>query len=215
MKSDVYGILYLYHLMLPNRPDWPSLALNARDFSSERVAYDSNLVQLYMTEENLRQFFNLGWTIFPNANSHELLNKTRKITNYWLYKHSQHANTSAIQKPYSQTNAIHKPNAINQVDCVGDLLYDPDVLTLYYDSPLPHIVEAILGTGEVSHPTAASKASFVYPSFDSPHAIGGDKWMIDGFTETGDHSPYNILVGIALSDCQDQDMVCHCLNLHV
>ena len=89
----------------------------------------------------------------------------------------------------------------------GAILGDIDILALYYATPLLHIAQQLMGVGDVVPPPTAATIVCTYPTplgeqqREMMQGIGGDQWMIDGFTgEEGSHSPYNLLLGIALTD---------------
>jgi hypothetical protein len=89
----------------------------------------------------------------------------------------------------------------NRVELSGDIISDLDILALYYATPLVHIMQHMFGANDVK-PVKDACIITTYPSLDlidSP-ALYGNRWVIDGFTSTGNHSPYSLLIGIALTD---------------
>lgn len=141
--------------------------------------------------------------MIPNVVTPDAVNNALKIIQYWQFK--------ALSQALTGQNGVKKGRGYS-VELTGDVVWDMDLLSLYYLSPLPHIMEELMGVNEVDHAKFCRVLS-IFPSLDlteSP-ALFGDKWTIDGFSFTAtpqfSHSPYNILIGIALTDIPDTDMV--------
>ena len=148
----------------------------------------------------IKQFFEQGYSTIANVLTPEAVSQAKKILSFWNYKYLSGLTNGGF-------NGMKKSRGYI-ADCVGDIAWDMDLLALYYLSPLPHIMQQLMGVNEVEHPKHC-RPTMIFPSFDltdSP-AFFGDKWTIDGFTATGGHSPYNILIGIALTDVTDIDQV--------
>lgn len=182
-----------------HRPDWPIVANRYEDFSSISLDVDHQLVDIVVSDSQFRTFFRQGYTVLPSLVPVELVREALKMVNYWQFKYAG--------SPMGSANGMKR-----EVNCamhlVGDVTHDLDLLALYYKSPLPHILQKMLGEGEVEHPKSC-QVNTLYPCIelmDNP-ALLGDKWNIEGFTNTGGHSPFNILVGIALNDMSEADMV--------
>lgn len=148
---------------------------------------------------SLKQFYESGWTTVSNVITPEAVFNAKKIIQFWQFKY--------CNVPFTGFNGIKRDRGY-QAELVGDVIQDVDLLALYYLSPLPHIMQQLMGIGEVEHPKSC-RPLCIFPSLDltdSP-ALYGDKWSIDGFTSNGDYSPYNVLVGICLADINDIDEV--------
>ena len=64
------------------------------------------------------------------------------------------------------------------------------------------------------------RISLAFPTLVATDAnvhLSGCNWMMDGFTATGGHSPYTLLVGVALSDmvCSYTGRLCIYDNSHI
>jgi hypothetical protein len=188
-----------------HRPDWPYLASRFHDYSSDSYfppSFNQALVNQVTTHDLLKQFFDLGWTTVSNVVSLDVIASAKKVLHYWQFKYMNHIGPS-----FPHPNGL-KRNRGYIVEYCGDIGHDMDLLALYYTSSLPHIMQQLMGINEISHPKFCRPVS-IFPSFDlteSP-ALYGDKWTIEGFTSDGDHSPYNILVGVVLTDVKDIDQV--------
>jgi hypothetical protein len=80
---------------------------------------------------------------------------------------------------------------------------DCDFLALFYETVIVQVVELLIGEGNCTAPQL-SEVILSYPSLLEPAAnLDGTGWVIEGFTETGDHSPYTLLIGIALTDINE------------
>jgi hypothetical protein len=185
--------------------------------------------ETWITYQHIQQFFEEGYTILSQVipASSPLLQNALKIVHYWQYRYL-HQTPSPPTPSSSQSQQYYTPNPINglrrekfqQIYFEGDIQQDIDILSLYYDtqqqsssthnnSLLPQLMYYLLGANEVIHPTV-SQILGIYPSLEiaveSP-VLYGNQWMIDGFTSDGNHSPYNLLVGIALTDVLEPDQV--------
>jgi hypothetical protein len=232
----------LAHIL--HRPDWPILATRYQDFltfmtamnqpgasaaavaASSGVAVDlldlgndSSTTTSPSTEHAaFHHFFAQGYTILPNVISKELVEAAKKIANFWQFKYAT-TPFGAANSVVGATTPAASPQGIRKglhytMEYHGDITKDIDILSLYYRSSLPQMVEKLIGQGDVQHPKQAQVVS-IFPCIEilsnSP-ALQTDKWNIEGFTTQGGHSPFNILIGVALTDMSDIDMGNFCVH---
>lgn len=146
----------------------------------------------------MKEFFDQGYLIVRQVASPERIQAAKKIVNFWSYRYMTRQGGNAVSKGKHFT-----------AELLGDVSHDPDLLHLYTMSPFPHILQRIMGKDEVEI-VKNCRVMQVYPcldvSLESP-ALLGDRWNIEGFTKEGGHSPYNVLIGVALTDMTSTDMV--------
>ena len=112
----------------------------------------------------------------------------------------------------SSGEGIHR-GAENTIELSGAVAGDCDILALFYASPVVQIVQRLLGPGDVAHPlTARVVTTFPMLELVDPPALFGNQWRIDGFNSTGGHSPYTMLVGVALTDLTEGDLGNVCVH---
>ena len=149
----------------------------------------------------MKQFYENGYVVCRNVISKDLLHAATKIVNYWISKSLPYNNTPSTNNAYKGVSFL----PLNQgFELMGDITSDLDILALYYKSPLIHILQYMLGDGDVEKITSAQIIT-TFPTLElieSP-ALYGDKWVIDGFTNNGGHSPFTLLVGVALTDINE------------
>lgn len=119
--------------------------------------------------------------------------------------------TAVAAKPH-YTDGLVKSNN-NSIELTGAIISDIDILALYYATPAVQIVQRLLGAGDVANPLSARIVT-TFPSLDltpSP-ALFGNKWSIEGFTSTGGHSPYTMLLGVALTDIPESNSGNFCVH---
>lgn len=186
---------------LLHRPDWPLLALHFVD-PVKPVPYDEGLANRAADFACLKSFFDQGYMLLPSVIPAERVEAAMKIVQYWTYRHMGHKNFNAVTKGKHGT-----------LELAGDICQDADLLSLYYTSALPHLLQRIMGRDDVDLVKTA-RVLCTYPSLDvsemSP-ALLGDQWNIEGFTKDS-HSPYNILIGVALTDMTSTDMGNFCVH---
>jgi hypothetical protein len=89
-----------------------------------------------------------------------------------------------------------------------------DLLALYFESGLSQLTQYLLGKDDVAHPKTA-QIRMTFPSLDctveSP-ALHGDQWIVEGFNGQGDHSPFSLLLAVALTDITEADMGNICVH---
>ena len=220
-----------------HRPDWPVVANRYQEFlnlmnamatpgaSAAVVVGNSGASDLLdlgndnnASLENeavaFRQYFAQGYAILPHVVPKHLVDAAVKMVNFWLFKYA----TTPFGAPVG-ANPVAAPQGISKgihytMDFHGDITKDIDILSLYYRTALPQLVEKLIGQGDVMHPKHAQIVS-IYPCIEllttSP-ALQVDKWNIEGFTPHGGHSPYNMLIGIALTDISEADMGNFCVH---
>jgi hypothetical protein len=212
----------LSHIL--HRPDWPIVARRFRQYASEAIPP--------LMVENIRflaqfsifqQFFQAGYSIVRQAVSSSLLQAANKVIQYWMHRYFQQSppsfSSSSSNSSRSAANTSQNQNGLlksryNAVYFIGDICQDIDILALYYESGLPQITQYLLGSNDVLHPKHAQIRS-TFPLFDftveSP-GLYGDQWTIEGFTANGEHSPYSLLLGIALTNFSENDMGNLCVH---
>jgi hypothetical protein len=190
---------------LLHRPDWPALAATYVDYSQPAAILDDGLVDRYVSAERFKHFFEVGYVSLPAlANDAFKLQRVRKVAQHWLYTYSPGNKLGC--------NALLKGPG-QRVELVGDITQDPDLLALFHASCLPHLLQRLLGKGEVA-PVTHGQIIATYPCLDvsmTCPALLGDQWRVEGFTETS-HSPYSLLVGIALTDLSTDHTGNFCLH---
>jgi len=133
-------------------------------------------------------FFDTGAITIPQMISSDDINNAKRIINYWL------------------TSQTHNKNLTNQViHLPGAIASDFDVLKLFYESPVYQVIQRLLGEGDVQRVSIADIIVIPPTLLSSDSSSLGQRWQIDGFTNKGEHSPYTLLVGIALSDFDEID----------
>lgn len=182
-----------------HRPDWPLTSLHFLDFGRSEVVLDEELVKRTISFQQIKSFFEQGYMVLSQPVNAELTKPALKIVNYWIYRYmSQNQGGNGIRK-----------TKFNFLELIGDICQDQDLMALYHSSVLPHLLQHIMGRDEVAVTTTSSVVCS-FPSVDvsvtSPSLLG-DQWVIEGFTKDGGHSPYNVLVGVALTDFSSTDMV--------
>lgn len=187
-----------------HRPDWPYTATKVIDYvtTMENIPFDRTVVDSYAPRATLKSFFEQGYSVLPQLLTAEQVSNALKIVNYWQFKYA-HQNTLV------HGNGLKKVISPIGMEYMGDILQDHDILSLYYTSLLPQVLQGLMGENEIIHPKSASRIISTYPSFNftDGSVFEGNQWTIDGFTAAGGHSPYNILVGIALTDIDDINQV--------
>ena len=171
----------------------------------------------------LKSYFEVGYVVGRDVVPRELVCNALKVANYWTHKHmftaadgnsTQHAQQHQQHNgmsSYSQDGVLRGKH--NTVELTGSVTSDMDILAVYYATPLAHIVQRLLGAGDVANPTTA-RIITTYPTLElteSP-ALYGNKWTVEGFTSTGGHSPYTLLLGVALTDIADTNMGNFCVH---
>lgn len=170
-----------------------------------------------------QQFFQRGFTIIRQVVSSPLLQAANKILQFWMYRYSQQAPSSLTSPSHSvkhfQQSHTATANGLlksrhGAMYCVGDICQDVDLLALYFESGLSQLTQYLLGKDDVAHPKTA-QIRMTFPSLDctveSP-ALHGDQWIVEGFNGQGDHSPFSLLLAVALTDITEADMGNICVH---
>jgi hypothetical protein len=220
-------LLLLFFLLACCRPDWPVLASRFVDYGSSSVPIprlQRSIVTSCMSYDQFKAFFAHGYCVVSQVVPPPLVAAASKIVHFWLHRHMMCANTklrsgnNTSQHQQTLGDSSHAASmgfsaadgfinlALQQqqerVQLTGSVISDIDILALYYASPVAHIVQRLLGSGDVAPPLCAQIVAS-YPSFNlfnATHTLFGDQWTIEGFTSSGAHSPYSVLVGVALTD---------------
>lgn len=143
---------------------------------------------------NQSEFFSNGFTILSNIVPLSLIDNASKLIHFY-YSNQMNTIPSTISKSYF---------ALNSFELSGDIKSDVDLLSLFNCTPLTQIVQKLLGKNEFTLPDVATTVVYS-PTLMQPSqiTIDGKSWFIEGFTNTGDFSPYTLLIGIPLSDMTD------------
>lgn len=176
-----------------HRPDWHTVALNWKDYSVEPIPYsvpDANA----LTAANLQWYFDQGYVTCEQIIPRPLVSAALKIINFWLG-----------QYPLPQVDLV------GNVELRGEITTDQSVLSLFYDSPLVHIAQKLLGEGNIS-PCLEASISLRYPQLGDSlpssgpiknSELGGKRWFIDGPVNCSEINAYSILFAVPLSATED------------
>lgn len=88
-------------------------------------------------------------------------------------------------------------NALGEPELPAAVRSSRPVTALLHESSLATHAQALLGSGQVL-PCADAQVALRFPD-DPAASVGREDWHIDGFGG-GNHSPFDLLVGVALSD---------------
>lgn len=214
--NEAAFLLYLRNGLLAkllHRPDWLLVARRFRDYSHEPVpSLQLESIQSYLSPRSIwQQFFESGYTVLTNVVPTSLLNAAQRMINSWIYQHQ----TASSSSNAAVSNAGLVKGRFSSLELQGAVCQDVDIMALYYESCLPQLTQLLLGANDVVHPSIA-QIILHYPTLDvtleSP-ALYGTMWRIEGFTGcVGEHSPYNLLIGIALTDMDEADMGNFCVH---
>jgi hypothetical protein len=184
-----------------------------------------SIVDAALSYAELKSFFECGFVIARSMVGPEQGVAAQKMANYWLSKYiystrGDAAGGGAVATSPSTGSGSGSAGSdgilrgpLNSVELIGSICADVDILALFYATPVVHIVQRLLGAGDVAHPLSARVVT-TFPTLelvDSP-ALYGNKWTIEGFTATGGHSPYSLLVGVALTDIAESDHGNFCVH---
>lgn len=197
-----------------HRYDWPYSASRIEKIPLCLPAYNDATANAAMPPSLQASFFENGFCVLPNIVSQEAVSRALRIATYW-----------AGIKAEQATRTLEASGA-NVVELKGAISQDPDIIALFSTSALPHVIQMLIGVDEVSFPHSAV-VSFVYPSLfmeeetllpdvsssslvnstvgnrefkHHQRRLTSTSWYVDGFTNTGEHSPYTLTVGVALGD---------------
>lgn len=220
-NSSLTIILISWFLFLqPRRPDWPLVANRFVDFPAQPLPpLRKSVVDSCLGYADLKSYFEEGYVVARAAVSADLCESALKVCNHWVASH-MYSNqdlrsgvaAAAVGASGSSADGIQRYSG-NAIELTGAICGDCNVLALFYASPVVHIVQRLLGAGDVAAPLTASVVT-TFPTLqlvDSP-ALFGDRWSISGFTSTGGHSPYSLFVGVALTDLQESERGNFCVH---
>lgn len=176
---------YLY------RPDWPNLTSRFYDIPRKLPTFNIDESDRYFSVQLQKEFFINGFTILSNIIPMSLIDNASKLIHYCYYSQINIVPSNLVKSHYAH----------NSVEFNGDIKSDVDLLALFNCTALTQIVQKLLGKNEFTLPDFAT--TIVYsPTLMQPAQIkiDGKTWFIEGFTNTGDFSPYTLLVGVPLSD---------------
>ncbi len=206
-------------LCLIDRPDWPLLANRFVDYTAKPLPVlckaDVDAVLCY---SELKAYFEEGFLVARSVVPSELTTAALKLTNYWLSKHmfgpvAAASNSNGTGSNTGSSGEVIHRGPGNTIELSGAVAGDCDILALFYASPVVQIVQRLLGPGDVAHPlTARVVTTFPMLELVDPPALFGNQWRIDGFNSTGGHSPYTMLVGVALTDLAEGDLGNVCVH---
>lgn len=119
---------------LIHRPDWPVFASRAKDWKGRhRPIFNADLARSVLDKGKLRQFFEEGYTVLPGVCRERLTRRVQRVMTYWL---------STRDSTWKRNNS--------RVELTGAVKTDPDLLALYYGSPLFHAAQLLVGEGDVA-----------------------------------------------------------------
>lgn len=204
-----------------HRSDWPEMANRFRDFQSlaetkkypflgASAEFNARMDGIFPVKQ-VATFLDSGYAIVERAVPEKLVTKALRLSNYWLTRSA----TSSVVTPQNAINATLRRRARGRVQLIGGISQDQDMLALYYESDLIYIAQILLGAA-VNHPVQC-EAITAPPDLDvmgieAASLQQGNKWVIEGFDGTGEHSPFNLLIGIALTDMMMPDMGNFCVH---
>ena len=171
-----------------HRPDWPSISSRYYSIKQEfSTTINTAHIEQYFPRMAQQNFFEHGYYIIRNVVSQELVSRALTLANFWVGR------GGAGTAPAGTSGAVQ---------LMGEVQQDADMIALFSQSPLQDVVQTLLGLGDVLFPANATPV-LSFPTLYDPSDSGllnGTSWTIEGFTASGDHSPYTLLVGVALSD---------------
>lgn len=217
------------------RPDWPIVANRFVDHTVNPLpTLRRSQVDSCISFMELKSYFECGFAVARGAVSAEQCSAALKVSNYWLskYIHStplpHPAAAVAVEGPGDNNNNNNNSSScasvvrskdgilrdkLNTVELTGSICGDIDILSLFYATPVVHIIQRMLGSGDVAHPLSGTVVT-TFPTLElcDPPALFGNQWRIDGFTSSGAHSPYTLLVGVALTDIPEANCGNFCVH---
>lgn len=136
------------------------------------------------TSEIKYNFLINGFCLLPESISSPVCRSAIKFINYRL----------GLQDSSLRPD-LH--NLASSISC------EPVITDLLFSSPIIRSIEILLhGHAEFQIPALGAQIALRYPQLSDPPTsglLGGNHWHIDGM-DKGDHSPFTLLVGVALSD---------------
>ena len=171
-----------------------------------------------LTDDQLKSFFSDGYILCKNVVSSELICAAKRFINACL----------GAKKGDIKTNMMVLPYELSSHQCIMDLFYgagsklptiaqsllgfgncNPPLgsqVALRFPSSFNNIEDdsmryKVMLSLTLSIPFPIYQNFLSYPS-TFRCAVGGRRWHIDGFNENK-HSPFTLLVGVCLSNCED------------
>jgi hypothetical protein len=174
-----------------HRPDWPRVAERWKDYAKLSYPVNRQFAEQYLSVQHRQQFFEQGYCIIQDVIHPELLNNARKLAIFWAGRYPEDRTDLSSERAGCKLAF----NGVFSIDC--------DFLALFYETVIVQVVEILIGEGNCTAPQLC-EVVLSYPSLLEPSPNqDGTGWTIEGFTETGDHSPYTLLIGIALTDINE------------
>jgi hypothetical protein len=184
-------------LLVPNFSRYDSPTVNSSYFSA--VSGSSSLFQRYnFPESDKLDLLVHGYVVKTNVIPSDILEGAVTFLN--IYIQQQHLSTfhDKTFRPFS-----------------SEFTTDPAILDLFYKSPIQSMCDSLFydtATGVPHSPTLIHQAQIalrspqVMPGLggifgfrSKPMELDGKRWHIDGLAQSK-HSPFSLLVGVALSD---------------
>lgn len=162
------------------RADWATAAERWTPSYVDRIPYNP---AHSLTHDSKQQFVQEGFVRVDGTVPVELCNRALRVINYYLAQ---------------PECAAAQPDKDGRLSLPGNLATDPDVMALFYESPLVSYVQQLLGVHQIQAVNVA-QVELRYPELGEPHKLSGRRWYIDGFTQQAP-SPYTCLVAVPLSD---------------
>jgi hypothetical protein len=107
-------------------------------------ALNASLADHAASFSDKKGFFESGFLLLRGAVSSEQILRALRISNHWMSKH-------VATDSKTQSENIRRVGR-NRLELTGALQTDCDLLALYYDSPVCHVVQQLLGEGDVASP---------------------------------------------------------------
>lgn len=233
--------IVLIFILCLRRPDWPLVANRFVDYTAQPTPpLRKSIVDACFTYSELKSYFEHGYVVGRAVIPPELVTAALKVVNYWVSRHMHtlhdhhataasavsasnsatpeasvvHSTTAAHathSRPHHTEGLLRKAN--NSFELTGAIISDIDIMALYYATPAVQVVQRLLGAGDVANPVCARIVT-TFPTLeltDSP-ALFGTTWSIEGFTSAGGHSPYTLLLGVALTDVPETNNGNFCVH---
>jgi len=148
-----------------------------------------------LTPAQLRQFFEDGYIHVQGAVPAAVIDAALRIVNAAIGRGALADHTT----PGADPKLVSLP---------GPDAAAPSIVDLFHGSKLPTLTQQLVGLGKVAPPAFGQIAlRFPAPPVEEsqtrrPWTPRGRAWHVDGF-QRGAHSPFTLLVGVCLSDCDD------------
>lgn len=178
------------------RPDWPKVASRYQDFSKCDITLDNRVIENQIKHETIKSFFEVGYTVVSGLIPNNLVFDANLMVSSWVSSQLLNKNGRVLNFQLSDLGVGER------LDLKGLILTDFDLMSLYFNTPLIHLTQKLIGSGDVQHPTSC-QITTTYPSsvdIEKEKVLDGTQWYIEGFGENRQHSPFTLLIGIALTD---------------